>query len=187
VVIGGGNVAMDAARTLARLQKQTYGKVNVVVTTLEARVQMLADLDEISEAEEEGIIINNGRGPRECTVVEDKLTGLDTVCCIAVFDKDGRFHPQYDDTDVCFYDADMVVEAIGQSTDYSFLGEALTERLEWNQGRLKIDPDGRTSEPWLWAAGDAVEGPDVVHAVAGGHRASASIRHYLTNQMKEGA
>jgi glutamate synthase (NADPH/NADH) small chain len=187
VVIGGGNVAMDAARTLARLQKQTYGKVNVVVTTLEARVQMLADLDEISEAEEEGIIINNGRGPRECTVVEDKLTGLDTVCCIAVFDKDGRFHPQYDDTDVCFYDADMVVEAIGQSTDYSFLGEALTERLEWNQGRLKIGPDGRTSEPWLWAAGDAVEGPDVVHAVAGGHRASASIRQYLTNQMKEGA
>jgi glutamate synthase (NADPH/NADH) small chain len=187
VVIGGGNVAMDAARTLARLQKQTSDNVDVIVTTLEAREQMLADLEEIVEAEEEGVLINNGRGPRECTVVQDKLTGLDTVCCIAVFDEDGRFHPQYDDTDICFYDADMVVEAIGQTTDYSFLGEELTERLEWERGRLKINTDGCTSEPWLWAAGDAVEGPDVVHAIAGGHRAASSMVYYLTHKMRQSA
>jgi glutamate synthase (NADPH/NADH) small chain len=81
----------------------------------------------------------------------------------------------------------MVVEAIGQSADYSILGEELIERLDWDRGRLKINTEGRTSEPWLWAAGDAVEGPDVVHAIAGGHRASASIQHYLTNQVRQSA
>jgi glutamate synthase (NADPH/NADH) small chain len=73
----------------------------------------------------------------------------------------------------------MVVESIGQMTDVSLLGEALTERLEWARGRLAVDAGGRTSESWLWAAGDMVRGPDVVHAVADGHRIAASIENYL--------
>ena len=55
------------------------------------------------------------------------------------------------------------------------MGKALTEALEWNRGRIKIDADGHTSEPWLWAAGDAVSGPDVIHAVADGHRVAKSV------------
>jgi glutamate synthase (NADPH/NADH) small chain len=74
---------------------------------------------------------------------------------------------------------EMVVEAIGQMSDTSLLGEALTEKLEWNRGRLWVDAAGRTSEPWLWAAGDMVRGPDVVNAVADGHRVAASIHASL--------
>ncbi len=76
----------------------------------------------------------------------------------------------------------MVVEAIGQMSDVSLLGDELTERLEWNRGRLHVDEAGRTSEAWLWAAGDCVNGPDVVHAVADGHRVAASIEAVLGQQ-----
>jgi glutamate synthase (NADPH/NADH) small chain len=73
----------------------------------------------------------------------------------------------------------MVVEAIGQMTDASLLGDALTEQLAWQRGRLQVDAGGRTSEGWLWAAGDMVRGPDVVSAVADGHRVAASIHAAL--------
>jgi len=187
VVIGGGNVAMDIARSLLRLQKARGDEVDIIVTTLEPREQMAADLDEIKEAEEEGVTILNGRGPRQCVVDNEGLSGLETVCCVSVFDEQGRFHPQYDDTDVCVYGADLVVEAIGQAPNNAFLGEELTERLEWDRGRLKVDEHGRTSESWLWAAGDAVEGPDVIHAVAGGHRVANSIHLQLSENTKVSA
>jgi glutamate synthase (NADPH/NADH) small chain len=187
VVIGGGNVAMDIARSLLRLQRPQHGKIDITVTTLEAREQMAADLDEIKEAEEEGIVILNGRGPRQCVVDNQGLSGLETVCCVSVFDEQGRFHPQYDDTDMCVYGADLVVEAIGQAPNNEFLGEELTERLEWERGRLKVDGNGCTSESWLWAAGDAVEGPDVVHAVAGGHRVANSIHQHLSEKTQVNA
>lgn len=184
VVIGGGNVAMDIARSLLRLQKICGSEVDITVTTLEPREQMTADPDEIKEAEEEGVVILNGRGPRQCIVDNQVLSGLETVCCVSVFDEQGRFHPQYDDTDMCVYGADLVVEAIGQAPNNDFLGEELTERLEWERGRLKIDEHGRTSESWLWAAGDAVEGPDVIHAVASGHRVANSIHLHLSENTK---
>ena len=78
----------------------------------------------------------------------------------------------------------MVVEAIGQMTDASLLGDALTEQLAWQRGRLQIDAGGRTSESWLWAAGDMVRGPDVVTAVADGHRVAASIHAALIPMEK---
>jgi len=187
VVIGGGNVAMDIARSLLRLQKNVHGKTDVTVTTLEAREQMMAAADEIEEAEEEGVVIINSRGPRQCTVDTERLSGLETVRCVSVFDEEGRFHPQYDEDDVTLYGADMVIEAIGQAPNNDFLGEELTERLEWARGRLKVDQDGRTSEPWLWAAGDAVEGPDVIHAIAGGHRVAQSIQQHLATDRKASA
>ena len=185
VIIGGGNVAMDVARSLLRLQQQQYQHTDITISTLESREQMQAAADEIKEAEEEGVIIQNGRGPRKCVIEEDVLTGLETVCCVSVFDDNGRFHPSYDEGDTCTYNADMVIEAIGQTSTYDFFGESLTETLEWENGRIKIDNDGRTSQSWLWAAGDAVEGPDVVHAIAGGHRVAASIQKYLSENLKE--
>ncbi len=76
----------------------------------------------------------------------------------------------------------MVIEAIGQMADINLLGEELTEELEWNRGRIAIDDQGRTSQPWLWAGGDAVAGPDVVHAVADGHRMADSIHEAFAQQ-----
>ena len=179
VVIGGGNVAMDAARSLARYQRQKYGQVDVTITALEAGHQMLADQSEIRESTEEGITIMPGRGPRKCIIKDGALVGLETVLCKSVFDDAGRFHPEFDESDVIVHNADLVVEAIGQAADVSYFGEEVIESLEWQRGRLQIDNYGRTAEQWLWAAGDMVEGPDVVHAVAAGHRVATSMHDVL--------
>jgi glutamate synthase (NADPH/NADH) small chain len=180
VVIGGGNVAMDIARSLARLQKQQYGEVRMTVAALEDFDHFLADPEEVTESREEGIVILDSRGPKQCIIDEQgNLTGLVTLGVKSIFDADGRFAPRYDDSDEQTHQADMVIESIGQMTDVSLFGEELTERLEWNRGRLKVDENGKTSEPWLWSAGDMVFGPDVVHAVADGHRVAASIEEHL--------
>jgi glutamate synthase (NADPH/NADH) small chain len=184
VVIGGGNVAMDIARTLARLQKAAYGEVRVTLTALEDLDHFLADPDEIKEAGEEGVIILDARGPQQVVVDNGKVSGLKTWKVKAIFDEQGRFAPSYDEADEQFHAASMVVEAIGQTTDASLLGDTLTEQLAWNRGRLQIDAVGRTSESWLWAAGDMVRGPDVVTAVADGHRVAASIHATLTTMEK---
>ncbi|VFM94865.1 MAG: glutamate synthase (NADPH/NADH) small chain [Candidatus Kentron sp. G] len=180
VVIGGGNVAMDIARSMARLQKQAYGEVNLTVTALEDFDHFLADPEEVNESREEGIEILDARGPQEMVIDDNgNLVGLKSWRVVSIFDEQGRFAPSYDDSDERIHPGEMVIEAIGQMSDTNLLGEALTERLEWNRGRIKVDRDGRTSEPWLWAAGDCVNGPDVVHAVADGHRVAASIGRYL--------
>lgn len=180
VVIGGGNVAMDIARSLARKQKMVFGEVNMTVAALEDFEHFLADPEEIRESREEGIELLDSRGPSTCRINErGELEGLATVGVVSIFDEQGRFAPQYDNSDAQFHPADMVIEAIGQMTDISLFGDELTERLEWNRGRLQVDDIGRTSESWLWSAGDMVNGPDVIHAVADGHRVAASIEEHL--------
>jgi glutamate synthase (NADPH/NADH) small chain len=182
VVIGGGNVAMDIARTLARLQKKAYGQVQVTLTALEDIAHFLADTEEIKEAGEEGVIILDARGPQRVVVENGRITGLKTWRVKAIFDEQGRFAPSYDESDEQFHAGSMVVEAIGQSSDTALLGDALTEQLAWSRGRLQVDAGGRSSEAWLWAAGDMVRGPDVVTAVADGHRVAASIHAALIPQ-----
>jgi glutamate synthase (NADPH/NADH) small chain len=184
VVIGGGNVAMDIARTLARLQKQKYGDVQVTLTALEDLDHFLADPDEIKESLEEGIQILDARGPKEILVEKTKAKGLRTWRVLSIFDEQGRFAPTYDESDEQIHPGEMVVEAIGQAADVELLGEELKESLEWNRGRLKVDENGRTNLDWLWAAGDMVRGPDVVSAVADGHRVAASINEYLSVREK---
>lgn len=175
VVIGGGNVAFDVARSLARLQRAHHGEVAVDVIALEDRHHMLADEEEVDEAAAEGVKLYNSWGPKQVVVEDGRIVALETVRCLSLTDSEGRFHPRYDEQTMVSHAADTVIEAIGQACDISYLGHDLIEVLEWSRGRLRIDPDGRTSEPWLWAAGDMVEGPDVVHAIAAGHRAAASI------------
>ncbi|MBA1444916.1 MAG: FAD-dependent oxidoreductase [Chromatiales bacterium] len=183
VVIGGGNVAMDIARSLARLQRQQYGESKITLTALEDRAHFLADPVEIKESIEEGIEILDSRGPQACEIDEKgRLTGLRTWKVLSIFDEQHRFAPSYDESDEQVHAGEMVIEAIGQMSDVRLLGDELTERLEWNRGRLQVDEAGRTSETWLWAAGDCVNGPDVVHAVADGHRVAASIEAVLGQQ-----
>jgi glutamate synthase (NADPH/NADH) small chain len=174
---------MDIARSLARMQKQQYGQVDVVVTALEEQQHFMADPDEIKEALEEGIVIRDQCGPQGCEIdAHGKLIGLKTWKVLSIFDQNKRFAPVYDEAGETIHACDTVIEAIGQYADTSLLGDALTEMLEWNRGRIRIDADGRTSESWLWAAGDCVAGPDVVHAVADGHRVAASIHAALISQ-----
>ena len=182
VVIGGGNVAMDIGRSLARYQKQQYGEVNITITAIDAMENFPADDVEIKEALEEGITIIPSRGPQEVMLENGKVKGLRTWKVISVFDDDGRFAPQYDESDEQLFEAEMVIEAIGQMAETDLLGEDLTEQLEWQRGRIKVTEDGATSVDWLWSAGDCVNGPDVVHAVADGHRVAESINKAFSVQ-----
>lgn len=184
VVIGGGNVAMDIARSMARLQMQKHGKVQMTVTALEDLEHFLADPVEIKEALEEGVQIIDSRGPQEVVIANRKLLGLRSWKVLSIFDENHRFAPRYDHDDEIIHEADMVIEAIGQMSDTSLLGEELTEALEWNRGRIQVDENCRSSEDWLWLGGDCVKGPDVVHAVADGHTIARSIHAVLSEKEK---
>ena len=159
----------------------------MTVCAMEDFDHFLADPAEVKEAREEGIEVIDSRGPQTCVVQDGQLSGLRTWRVISIFDEQRRFAPKYDEADERMHEGEMIIEAIGQMTDVGLFGEALTEALEWNRGRLQVDADCRTSQPWLWAAGDMVHGPDVVHAVADGHRAARSIHAYLmAGATKEG-
>ncbi|KAF2961882.1 FAD-dependent oxidoreductase [Fervidobacterium sp. 2310opik-2] len=185
VVIGGGNVAMDIARSLARLQKMKYGEVNVTVTCLERTFdEMPADMEEIEEAQEEGVKIYPGWGPREVIFYpnEDKIKGVKCVKCTEVFDENRKFNPKFDETEICYYDGDMIIEAIGQAPDYSFLPEEWKSKLQFAGPRILTNNLRQTQIPWLFAGGDIVNGPDIIHAVADGYWAARGIDQYLSNQ-----
>jgi len=180
VIIGGGNVAFDVARTLARLQRKHYGWVNITLACLEREGEMLADEEEIVQGQEEGLVIRTARSPKR-VVFNDKgsVRGLDTVKCLSIFDEQNRFNPRVDESDREFYPADMMVEAIGQTPDYGFLGDQIQAKLDIVRGKIVTDEDGGTDLPWLFAGGDIVHGPDVVHAIADGHRSAQAIDAYL--------
>ncbi len=185
VVIGGGNVAMDIARSLARLQMIQHGQVGMTITAVQSEGHFPADPEEIKEALEEGIEILAARGPQKVRLENDQVAGLESARVVSLFDTQGRFAPTYDLEDAQFHPGAWVIEAIGQMSDTdTILGPQLTEELEWARGRLQLDAEGRTSQPWLWAAGDMANGPDVVHAVADGHRVAASIGRHLDEMGK---
>jgi glutamate synthase (NADPH) small chain len=180
VVIGGGNVAMDIARTLARLQKQKYGKVRLTLTSLETEDIMPADVEEIVESREEGIDIRPGWGPVEISIEKDKIKGLSVIRCLSVFDDEGKFNPRFDRDDSAFFEADMIVEAIGQGMDIAYMTEPLGEELGMTPSRrVKIDAQYQSSVPWLFVGGDIVKGPDVINAIADGHQAAKGIDKFL--------
>ncbi len=186
VVIGGGNVAMDITRSLARMQRQKYGKVQVIATSLEAEEIMPADREEIVEAREEGAIINPAWGPREIVIENNKIKGLKVVKCLSVFDEQKRFNPKFDETVENFFEADMVVESIGQGMNLSFIPAELNEKLtKDHRSRILVDTlTFQSSVPWLFFGGDIIEGPDVIHGVANGHKAAKGIDNYLNSQKK---
>ncbi|RKY57937.1 MAG: oxidoreductase [Candidatus Neomarinimicrobiota bacterium] len=183
VVIGGGNVAMDIARTLARLQNQKYGKVQLIITSLESEDIMPADLEEIVESREEKIIIEPAWGPKKIKIEDGKIKGLHVIKCLSVFDEEGRFNPKFDENKKEFFEADMVVEAIGQGMDLSYFSEEMQSRLEMtDRHKVKVDNNCQSSIPWLFVGGDIVAGPDVISAIADGHRAARGIDNFLSQK-----
>jgi len=176
VVIGGGNVAMDAARTLVRL-----GAERVTVACLEQPEEMPAAPEEVSEALEEGIVFEHGVGPRGFLADGDRVGSVELRRCVACFDEQGRFAPRYDDADVRSLPADQVVVAVGQQQ-----APALLEQVgqDASGGRLQVDSVTlQTSVPDLFAGGDAVTGPrTVIEAVAAGKRAAASMAAWLRGE-----
>jgi len=183
VIIGGGNVAMDIARSLARLQKKKYDQINVLVTSLETEDIMPADQEEIEEARAEGVDFEPGRGPKEIIVSENgSISQVCTNCCVSVFDEDMNFNPTFDDQDIQNYDCDMVVEAIGQAGDNSYIDDNYD--IEYEGPRIKVNDKQQTSLSWLFAGGDIVRGPDVINGIKTGHNAAQGIDYFLKNNQK---
>jgi formate dehydrogenase (NADP+) beta subunit len=199
IVIGGGNVAIDVARSAARQEKADVGPVTEVAEALDvARSairfgakevhmvcledihEMPASKDEIHDAREEHILIHTSRGPHRILGSGGKVTGLETVACTSVFDGAGRFSPVFAPGSEEVMEADTIIMAIGQSSDLSWVlpedGIELTPR-----STIKVDPGTlATTAAGIYAGGDVSFGPrNAIDAVANGKKAAQSIHAYL--------
>ncbi len=201
VVIGGGNVAMDVARTAARLghPAQSGGDLEVALDVaraarrlgatqevhclvVEDRSEMLADPVEIAEAEEEGIVIHNHVAPKRILGVTGRATGVETLAVANAFDERGRFNPQLLPDSEKVWECDSVIVSIGQTGELGWVqsedGLEITPR-----GTLAIDKETlMTTAPGVFAGGDIAFGPRlIINAVADGQRAARGIHAYLQN------
>ncbi len=175
VVIGGGNVAADAARTAVRT-----GAASVAMYCLESAGEMPASADEIEEAAEENIMIHNGWGPKRIIVEDGKVKGVEFKKCTAVFDADCKFAPKYDEKETITIEADRVLVSIGQSILWGDLLNGLSVDLNPG-GTAKADGlTYQTREKGVFAGGDAAKGPGLVtEAIGAGRKAALAIDAFL--------
>ena len=175
VVVGGGNVAVDVARTALRA-----GSSGVTMICLESRPEMPAARDEVDEAEEEGICVMNGWGPKEILTEGGKVTGIVFKKCTAVKDEEGRFNPQYDEEDTITLACSNILLSIGQSIEWGGLLEG--SRVEINRnGTAVADPvTCQTGEPDIFVGGDVFTGPRfAIDAIAAGREGYVSINRFV--------
>lgn len=176
-VIGGGNVAMDAAMTLRRM-----GAKEVSVISLETRDAMPAFDKEIKAAEADGVEIYAGYGSKRILAENGKVTGLEVVACTQVTDKSGKFAPQYDESVQKTFAVDQIYFAVGQSVDLSAMpaGIAVTDAKTIAADPVTLE----TSVAGIFAGGDAVRPQDgaVIRSFAAGKRAAESIDRYLKGE-----
>ncbi len=207
-VVGGGNVAIDVARAAVRVVQETSsgsaetgadslqpaldaarmalrsGAEQVSLVSLESREEMPAWKGEVHEAEHEGIVVDNGWGPKEIVGRNGAVEGLRLRRCISVFDENRRFNPAFSEEEKVI-GCDSVILAIGQQADLSFLGGDEGVQVT-PRGTLKIDENLMTTAPGVFAGGDVAFGPRVlVEAVANGHRAARSIHLYLNGRTEK--
>jgi NADPH-dependent glutamate synthase beta subunit-like oxidoreductase/NAD-dependent dihydropyrimidine dehydrogenase PreA subunit len=212
IVIGGGNVAMDVARSAARevlrqhapgveshepstenvtaiatkemvdvsLSALRLGAQEVHLVCLESRKEMPAALEEIAEAEEEGIILHPGLGPHRMVGENGRVTALETLKTKWVFDENGRFNPAFYENSETLLECDTVIMAIGQAPRLDFLkaedGVEISRR-----GLIAVNPQTlMTSADGIFAGGDCVFGPRlIIDSVADGKRAAVGIDEFL--------
>lgn len=183
VVIGGGNVAFDVARTLLRLQNERYGTSDVSMMALESREILPADLEEVEEGEEEGLKYYFGYGPQGIVVDEKGIKGLKGWKVNSIFDAEKRFNPSYNQEDEILVEGTEIYVAIGQMNEHIYFTEDLNKNIEFVRGKIKVSENGQIEKmPWLFAGGDIVEGPDIIHGIANGHAAAVGIDAYLSKK-----
>ena len=170
VVIGGGNVAIDAALTASKL-----GADRVELVCVEREDEMPAHEGERRDAAEEGVVFYHGWGPHRILERDGTLSGVEFIRCTAVFDEAGKFNPSYDESSTLVRDADMVIVAIGQAPDRSFLEG--TGLVDGAGGFIPVDPQTmETTTRGIFAGGDLVKAPgSVVEAIAAGKQAALAI------------
>ena len=178
IVIGGGNVAMDCAKVSLRMGAKEVNVVCLETRDLALKDRMPADIWEIEESEEEGVIFYNELGPRKILSENGKVSGLETMICTSVYEEDGSFKPEFSDEPSPVIKGDTVIFAIGQKSDLKGF-----EEIETNPGgrTIKVNPiTFETSIPGVFAGGDIIPGtPSVINAIATGNEAAISIDRYL--------
>ena len=175
VVVGGGNVAIDVARTAARL-----GAESVEMLCLESRDVMPASNEEVAEAEADGVRLSCGWGPKEVLARDGHVTGIVFKRCTRVFDEDGRFAPEYDEDDTIELSCDQVVMSIGQSIVWGDLLEGSAVELGRGSGAVADPKTYQTAEPDVFVGGDVYTGPKfAIDAIAAGHEAAVSIHRFV--------
>ena len=173
VVIGGGNVAVDAAMTALRC-----GAVDVKIVCLEGLDKMPASAQQLEAARTEGIEILPSRGPGRVINEDGNITALDVLECTCVFDDKGEFSPQFGQTRECI-PVDQVIIAVGQATDLSFLKDG--GPIKVRRGLIEVNPDSlATDAKSIYAGGDATTAAGtIIDAIAAGRRAAVSIDQAL--------
>ena len=212
IVIGGGNVAMDVARSAARevvrqhvagvedlepslesvsavamkemvdvsLSALRLGAQEVHLVCLEKREEMPAALEEIEEAETEGIVMHPGLGPKRMIGRDGKVVALETLQTKWVFDQNKRFNPAFYNGSETQLECDTIIMAVGQAPRLDFLkpedGVELSPR-----GLIAVNPQTlMTSANGIFAGGDCVFGPRlIIDSVADGKRAAVGIDEFL--------
>ncbi|MFQ5776784.1 MAG: FAD-dependent oxidoreductase [Terriglobia bacterium] len=193
IVIGGGNVAYDVARTVLRQEEYDVSRTaarlpgvrEVHLACLESLEEMPADTVEILEGVEEGVVRHNSWGPKEILVREVNgqkfVRGVRFIRCLSVYDENKRFAPKFDEHIEKVIEGDTVLLSVGQSADLSFLDPARDAIQMRSPQQIVIDPaSGATSAPGVFVAGDIAYGPRLmIHAIASGKLAARSVYHYL--------
>lgn len=175
VVIGGGNVAIDAARVSGRV-----GAPKVSMFCLESRETMPASVEEITEAEDEGVIINCGWGPKEILTEDGKVTGVVFKKCTSVTDADGKFNPVYDENETMTVECKHVIFSVGQSIIWNNLLEGTKVELGRGNGAVADALTYQTAEPDIFVGGDVYTGPKfAIDAIAAGKEGAISIHRFV--------
>ena len=168
-------MAVDVARTALR-----SGSGEVSMCCLESRDIMPAAADEVEEAEEEGIKVNCGWGPKEIVTENGKVKAIVFKKCLSVKDETGRFNPQYDENDLLTIECENVLLSIGQAIVW---GDMLKgTKVEFNpNGTAKADPvTYQTAEPDIFVGGDVYTGPRfAIDAIAAGKQGFVSIHRFV--------
>ena len=175
VVVGGGNVAIDVARTAQRC-----GAESVAMFCLEPRDKMPASEEEIAEALEEDVTIDCGWGPKEILTENGRVTGIVFKRCVSVWDKDGKFAPAYDENDTKTVPCDRVFLSIGQSILWGDLLKGSKVELGRGNGAVADSLTYQTAEPDIFVGGDVYTGPKfAIDAIAAGREGAISIHRFV--------
>lgn len=175
VVVGGGNVAIDAARISSRCVD-----AKISMFCLEQREHMPASKEEIAEALEEGIELNCGWGPKEVLEEDGKVAGVVFKKCIRVLDEQGRFSPEYDEEQTVTIPCKHVIFSVGQAIEWGDMLDNLDLKRRPNGGALADKLTYQTSEPDIFVGGDVYTGPRfAIDAIAAGREGAISLHRYV--------
>ena len=175
VVVGGGNVAVDVARSAVRC-----GAESVSMFCLEPRDKMPASEEELAEAAEDGVTLDCGWGPKEILTENGKVTGIVFKRCVSVWDENGRFSPSYDENDCKTVPCDRVFLSIGQSIQWGNLLEGSHVELGRGNGAVADKLTYQTAEPDIFVGGDVYTGPKfAIDAIAAGREGAISIHRFV--------